>query len=50
MVAQLLPQDVRAGGDGRRKEGSGGKSPYNLASWEEGLLLATSSLYCNHTG
>ena len=50
MAVQLLPWDGRAGGDGRSKERRGGKSLHNLASWEEGLLLVTSSQYCNQTG
>lgn len=51
MVVQLLPQDVRAGGDGGRnaKRGGEGSLPSNLASREEGLLLVTYSPYCSQT-
>ena len=49
MAVQLLPWDGTAGGDGRSKERRGGNSLHNLASWEEGLLLVTSSQYCNQT-
>lgn len=51
MVVQLLPQDVRAGGDGGRnaKRGGEGSLPSNLASREEGLLLVTYSSYCSQT-
>lgn len=45
MVVQLLPQDVRAGGDGGRNgKMGGGKFPHNLAYQEEKLLLMTYSL------
>ena len=50
MAVQLRPDDGRAGGDGRSKEGRGGKSLHNPASWEEGLRLVTSSQCCNQTG
>lgn len=49
MVIQLLPQDVRAGGDGEveRQEGRQFPPPHpNLAYQQEGLILVTCSLYC----
>lgn len=50
-IVQLLPQDVRAGGDeGREKRRAGGAGGGGPASREEGLLLVTASRYCSQTG